>query len=173
MNEKLDPKEIARIKKLARSARIRQIRRKTAVTAATLVALFSGVILVRSQFDGSGEAGAAQTTLVSRTEPNPPTTDNVVGYEDYDDSDDHGDDDDFDDHGDDYDSDDHGDDDDFDEYEEDHDSDDDGNHEGILGTITGAAAGIIRGDSSGSQSQDPGRSAEPSRSPAPLTTSQS
>ena len=155
MNEKLDPKQIARIKKLARSARIRQIRRKTAVTAATLVALFSGVILVRSQFDGSGEAGAAQTTLVSRTEPNPPTTDNVVGYEDYDDSDDHGDDDDF------------------DEYEEDHDSDDDGNHEGILGTITGAAAGIIRGDSSGSQSQDPGRSAEPSRSPAPLTTSQS
>ncbi len=69
MDEKLDPKEIARIKKLARSARITRIRRRTAVTAATLATLFSGAILARTQLDQTGQPGGAQTVLVSRTEP--------------------------------------------------------------------------------------------------------
>jgi hypothetical protein len=66
MSESLDPREIARIKKLARSARIRRIRRRTAVAAATLAALFSGAILARGQLDQSTLPGDTTTALVSR-----------------------------------------------------------------------------------------------------------
>lgn len=51
MENGLDPRELARIKKEARKARIRLIRRRIAVFGASLAAVFSGAALVRSQLD--------------------------------------------------------------------------------------------------------------------------
>jgi hypothetical protein len=61
MENRLDPKELGRIKKAARIARIRTIRRRIAIFGATLAALFSGAVLVRSQLD-QPEGPVAQAT---------------------------------------------------------------------------------------------------------------
>jgi len=46
MNEALTPKQLAAIKMNARKVRIRNIRRRVAISVATVSALFSGIILV-------------------------------------------------------------------------------------------------------------------------------
>lgn len=51
MSDELTPKELARIKMLARSRRIGLIRKRVAVLGLSLAALFSGAIMVRSQID--------------------------------------------------------------------------------------------------------------------------
>lgn len=68
MSDELTPKELARIKMLARERRIGTIRKRVAVLGVTLAALFSGAILARSQIDqfgAGGAAGAAPTALIS------------------------------------------------------------------------------------------------------------
>lgn len=63
MDEQLTPKELAKAKLKARKTRIRNIRRRVAITAATLTAVFSGVILARSQINQPVES-SQQVALV-------------------------------------------------------------------------------------------------------------
>jgi len=65
MNEDLTPKELALIKKTARLQRISRIRRRVTITAATLAAIFSGVVLARTQTQPFSNA-TAQTTFAQK-----------------------------------------------------------------------------------------------------------
>jgi hypothetical protein len=70
MENGLDPRELARIKKEARNTRIRLIRRRITIFGASLAAVFSGAVLVRSQLDQPGQPTTATGTApVSRTVP--------------------------------------------------------------------------------------------------------
>lgn len=64
---RLDPKELARIKRHARARRISDIRRRVATLGITLVAVFSGTILVRTQLDPSPVTGTSQAATVKKT----------------------------------------------------------------------------------------------------------
>jgi hypothetical protein len=68
MSNQLDPKELARIKRLGRADRIRRIRRAAAVTGVSLAAAFSGMVLVRTELDQPSvttAARVAETTVPS------------------------------------------------------------------------------------------------------------
>ena len=65
MNEELTPRELANAKMQARAARIRNIRRRVAIAAATLTAVFSGVILARTQLDQPADPQGDQIALVN------------------------------------------------------------------------------------------------------------
>lgn len=63
MTDELTPKELARIKILARNRRIGVIRKRVAVLGVSLAALFSGAILARSQI---GQLNPDLTAAISR-----------------------------------------------------------------------------------------------------------
>ena len=65
MNEELTPRELANAKMQARAARIRNIRRRVAIAAATLTAVFSGVILARTQLEQPADPQGDQIALVN------------------------------------------------------------------------------------------------------------
>lgn len=65
MTEELTPRELANVKKQARAARIRKIRRRVAITGATLAAVFSGVIMARTQLNQPVSPAPAQVAMVS------------------------------------------------------------------------------------------------------------
>jgi hypothetical protein len=64
MTEELTPRELANAKKQARAVRIRNIRRQVAVTAATLAAVFSGVVLARTQLNQPVNPQPTQVAMV-------------------------------------------------------------------------------------------------------------
>lgn len=65
---KLDPKQLALIKRHARARRISDIRKRVATLGVTLVAVFSGTILVRSQLDSTPIDGSATASAETRTD---------------------------------------------------------------------------------------------------------
>ena len=67
MNEALTPKQLAAIKMNARKNRIRNIRRRVAISVATVSALFSGIILVGALNQQSQAANQAGTTSIAST----------------------------------------------------------------------------------------------------------
>jgi hypothetical protein len=159
MSTELDPKEIARIKKLARAARIRRIRRRAAVTAASLAAFFSAAILARTQLDPTSPAGSLQAAVVTRNAPEPATGITTTS------GDDHGSDEsgghESDDHDDDHESD-------------DHDDDRDGGRDGgFLDSMAGAVSDAFGALDTGTPGQNSPQATAPEPAPAPLTTSQS
>lgn len=64
MNEDLTPKELARIKSEARSKRIGRIRRRVMLLGATLAAVFSGMVLVRTEINQPTTGASSQPHLV-------------------------------------------------------------------------------------------------------------
>lgn len=81
MNEELTPKELAAIKREARSKRIRNIRRRVLVLGATLAAVFSGIVLARTAFDLNPAGASSNADLVQRA---PTSTDGESDSEDED-----------------------------------------------------------------------------------------
>jgi hypothetical protein len=153
MENELDPRELARFKKAARVARIGRIRRRVAVFGTSLVALFSGAVLVRSQIDQPQSPFPGATTTAAATTLPVATTRSPVdepGYsgsdDDHDSDDDHGDD-----HGDDH-----------------HSDEQSGSISRIIQTATDTVGNVIGGAQT--PSTDPAQTAP---TPAPLTTSQS
>jgi hypothetical protein len=163
MTEELTPRELANIKKQARAVRIRKIRRRVAVAAATLTAVFSGVILARTQLnqpagpdanqvamvrsasggDEAEESGTAETILVAAVgAANALVSDDDEGH-----SEDEG----------------------YDEDDDDHEGESRGLAETVVSAATGAASAVLADGNSSGQSSSTSTSSEP----APLTTSQS
>lgn len=64
MNEALTPKQLAAIKMNARKVRIRNIRRRVAISVATVSALFSGIIFVGAL----NQQGQSTTTSIASTQ---------------------------------------------------------------------------------------------------------
>ena len=67
MNEALTPKQLAAIKMKARKYRIRNIRRRVAISVATVSALFSGIILVGALNQQSQAGNQAGATSIAST----------------------------------------------------------------------------------------------------------
>jgi hypothetical protein len=65
MTEGLTPRELAQAKKHARTRRVSNIRRRVAIGAATLTAVFSGVILARTQLNQPTESQPDQIAMVA------------------------------------------------------------------------------------------------------------
>jgi hypothetical protein len=145
MENRLDPKELARIRKEARNSRIRLIRRRIAIFGASLAAVFSGAVLVRSQLDQPEQPlTAAGSAPVSRSVPEGDLVAQVTGLIPSGDG--------------------------HDEESGEHESDDEGHGSEGIGSILQVAtdtAGTILGGQPGASS------GSTSSSPAPLTTSQS
>jgi hypothetical protein len=145
MDNQLDPKELARIRKEARNTRIRLIRRRIAIFGASLAAVFSGAVLVRSQLDQPEQPlTATGSAPVSRSVPEGDLFAQVTSL--IPSGDEH------------------------DEESEEHESGDEEHESEGLGSILQVAtdtAGTILGGQPGASS------GSTSSSPAPLTTSQS
>jgi hypothetical protein len=158
MIEELTPIELANAKKQARARRIRNIRRRVAIAAATLTALFSGVILARTQLiqpdpqpdqiamvappsgDGDPErAGTVETILTAAAG----ATQSLVSEE-------------------------HGDGEHSEDDEEHEDVDEHGVVEQVVNAAAGAAGAVLESGSQSAQSSSGSTS-----TPAPLVTSQS
>lgn len=61
MTDELSPKELARIKREGRAERIGRIRRRVLVLGATLAAVFSGVVLARTDINQPAAGSPAQS----------------------------------------------------------------------------------------------------------------
>ena len=59
--------ELASAKKQARAARVRKIRRRVAISAATLTAVFSGVVLARTQLNQPASQESSQVAMAGTT----------------------------------------------------------------------------------------------------------
>jgi hypothetical protein len=181
MTEELTPRELATARKQARAARIRNIRRRVAITAATLAAVFSGVVLARTQLnpttnpepdqiamaraasgDGDSPESGAAVTIVTATLR---AADDMESDEHEGESDSE-----YGEH----------------EYEDDEDEDEDGEHEddedesgpedghpGLVQTVVKAANGAVKAVLGSGVPADRGSTATAPSTPAPLVTSQS
>lgn len=80
--DQLDKQKLAQAKLAAKRARVRDIRRKVAVLAASLAVAFSGVILTRTavqEFSGEGQQQVSATTDQATTNPEQPGTAETIG----------------------------------------------------------------------------------------------
>jgi hypothetical protein len=66
MDQGLTPIQLAEIKKRSRALRVRNIRRRVAISAATIAAVFSGLILVRAEMT---QLGTSSTSAASASVP--------------------------------------------------------------------------------------------------------